>query len=55
MGSPLGLITKVHNVGEDGGGKKDQKAVKFSLLSKFLLDDLVWGCQHFHSATEGSV
>lgn len=41
MGSPLGLVTEVHNVGEDGGEKKDQKAVKFSLLSKFLLDDLV--------------
>lgn len=22
MGSPLGLITKVHNVGEDGGEKR---------------------------------
>lgn len=40
---------------EKDGGKKDHKAVKFSFLGKFLLDDLVRVCQHFHGATEGSV
>lgn len=40
VSSPPSAVTKVLDVGEDGG-KKDQKAVKFSLLSKFLFDDLV--------------
>lgn len=40
---------------EKDGGKKDHKAAKISFLGKFLLDDLVWACQHFHGATEGSV
>lgn len=40
---------------EKDGGKKDDKAVKLSFWGKFLLDDFIWVCQHFHGETEGSL
>lgn len=36
MGSPLGLITKVHNVGEDGG-KKGSKGCEVLLIKQIPL------------------